>query len=253
MGDSGHTSGSVGLSRPLVVAHRGASLAFQENTLTAFDAAVKAGADMVELDVRLSADGVAIVSHDIDVSVETDGQGLVGELTSAELARFDVPTLIDALDLLAGRALVDIEVKNLPGERDFDSPKESVAHEVVRVVDELGMRDGVLVTSFNWLAIERVRDVAPDVETGFLTLPSIDPNAALVYARGRGHAFVLPHVYAVMDAGSAFVEQAHDDGVRVATWTVDDPERIAELFGWGVDAVITNDPATGVRVRDSIR
>ena len=65
---SSPTIGSVELSRPLVIAHRGASLAYPENTLEAFEAAVLAGADMIELDARLSADGVAVVSHDQDVS-----------------------------------------------------------------------------------------------------------------------------------------------------------------------------------------
>jgi glycerophosphoryl diester phosphodiesterase len=269
MAISSSTSGSVELSRPLVIAHRGASLAYPENTLEAYEAAVQAGADMIELDVRLSADGVAVVSHDLDASKMTDGVGLVHQLTVAQLKRFDasrgserdpawdggrteIPTLVEALECLRGRAGVDIEVKNLPHEADFDSPAESVALEVVKVLDQLGMRGDVLVSSFNWLSIERVRDLAPDVMTGFLTSPAIDPRAGLVYARAKGHAFVLPHAYALVDAGEAFVRDAHADGLRVATWTVDVPEDLAQLFGWGIDAVVTNDPATGVRVRDGV-
>ena len=250
-----------------MIAHRGASLTHPENTLEAFEAAVQAGADMIELDVRLTKDGVAVVSHDLDVSNTTDGEGLVCELTLAELKRFDasrgrsrggpsewprteIPTLAAALALLAGRVRVDIEIKNLPDETDFDSPDESVAVEVVKLLDQLAVRDRVLVTSFNWLSIERVRELAPDVETGFVTNPAIDPKAALVYARGAGHAYVLPHSYALVDAGAPFVAEAHADGIRVGTWTVDDARDIAQLFDWGVDAVVTNDPATGVRVRD---
>jgi len=198
----------------------------------------------------------------------TDGKGLVHQLTVAELKRFDasrgtardatsgprteIPTLVEALECLRGRAGVDIEVKNLPDEADFDSPTEAVAAEVVRVLDQLGMRGDVLVSAFNWLSIERVRELAPDVLTGFLTSPAIDPKAGLVYARRAGHAYVLPHAYALVDAGEAFVTEAHADGVRVATWTVDVPEDLVQLFGWGVDAVVTNDPATAVRVRDRL-
>ncbi len=237
MGHSVSTSGSVELSRPLVVAHRGASLAFPENTLEAFEAAVAVGADMVELDARRSADGSLVVSHD--------------PVASGDDAR-KLPTLRAALELMAGRIQVDIEVKNLPEDPDFDSPDESVAVEVVKLVDELGLRASTLVSSFNWLSIERVRELAPDLRTGFLTHPAIDPHAALVYARQHGHAFVLPHAYALVDAGEAFVARAHAGGVRVGTWTVDVAEDIAQLFAWGVDAVVTNDPATGVRVRAAL-
>jgi glycerophosphoryl diester phosphodiesterase len=268
MGHSVSASGSVELSRPLVVAHRGSSLAYPENTLAAFEAAIAAGADMIELDARLSADGVAVVSHDADVAGTTDGTGPINELTLDQIRRLDagrgradratsqgrrhgIPTLREALELAAGRIQVDIEVKNLPGEPDFDSPDEACAIEVMRVIDDLRLRDSVLVSSFNWLSIERVRELAPDVRTGFLTHPAIDPRAALAYARQTGHTFVLPHAYALVDVGEGFVEQAHADGVRVGTWTVDVPDDIAQLFAWGVDAVVTNDPAAGVRVRDA--
>jgi glycerophosphoryl diester phosphodiesterase len=281
MSISSSTSGSGDLSRPLVIAHRGASLSFAENTMPAFEAAIAAGADMIELDVRLTADGVAVVSHDVDVSSTTDGVGLVHEMTLSELKRLDasggrdhgmdgagseparraeIPTLREVLELTAGRIGVDVEVKNLPDDPDFDSPAERSALEVVKLLDEFGLADAgsgagahVIVSSFNWLSIERVREVAPQLPTGFLTSPAIDPNAALVYARQRGHAYVLPHAYALVDAGEAFVARAHADGVRVGTWTVDAPEDIAQLFAWGVDAVVTNDPATGVSVRDSGR
>ena len=109
-----------------------------------------------------------------------------------------------------------------------------------------------MVTSFNWLSIERVRELAPEVRTGFLTTPAIDPRAALMYARQNGHAFVLPHAYALVDAGEASSPRPHADGVRVWAWTVDDPQDIARLFDWGVDAVVTNDPATAVRVREAL-
>jgi len=119
---------------PLVVAHRGASATHPENTLEAFEAAVRAGAKMVEFDVRLTADGVPVVLHDADVSRTTDGRGLVHELTFEELRRFSagrwegrrltVPSLREVLELLSGRAGVDIEVKHLPGEPGYDPSRE---------------------------------------------------------------------------------------------------------------------------------
>jgi glycerophosphoryl diester phosphodiesterase len=248
---------------PVVVAHRGASARLPENTLESFEAAVQAGADVVELDVRLTADGVPVVLHDLDVSVTTDGHGLVHELTLAEVKRLDasggrgaraeVPTLREALELLSGRAGVNLEIKNLPGEPSFDSPREAAAEVCVRLLEEVGFVGPVVVSSFNWLSIERVQELDPQIDTGFLTTAAIDPWAALVYVRSRGHAYVLPQAPPLYELGRAFVQEAHGQGVLVGTWTVDDPEAIERLYGFGVDAVATNDPEVAVPIRDRFR
>ncbi len=248
---------------PVVVAHRGASAVYPENTLEAFEGAIEAGADVVELDVRLTTDGVAIVLHDADVGATTDGSGFVHAMTLAEVKQLDasggrgpraeIPTVEEALRLLSGRAGVNLEIKNLPGEPSFDSPREAAATEAVRLVHELGFQGSVLVSSFNWLAIERVQDLDPELPTGFLTTALIDPWAALVYVRSRGHAYVLPQAPPVFEAGRPFVQEAHASGVLVGTWTVDDPEAIDRLFADGVDAIATNDPAAAIPIRDRYR
>jgi glycerophosphoryl diester phosphodiesterase len=248
---------------PAVVAHRGASRTDPENTFRAFDAAVKAGADYVELDVRLTVDAVAVVMHDLDVSRTTDGSGFVHQLSLEEVKRLDasggrgpraeVPTLRESLELLSGRIGVNIEIKNIPGEPAFDSPREAAAEQVVKTLDDLAFPGPVLVSSFNWLSIERIQVLDGAIPTGFLSPAVVDPRAALVYARSRGHAFVLPQAGALLDAADAFVEEAHAGGIQVGTWTVDDAEDIGRLFAMGVDAVATNDPAMAVPVRDRFR
>ncbi len=248
---------------PLVVAHRGASTTFPENTLEAFEGAVQAGADIVELDVRLTADGVPVIMHDADVASTTDGQGFLHTFTLAEVKRLrtsaahgsstGVPTLLETLEVLSGRAGINIEIKNLPGEPSFDSPAEGIVHAVIRVLDGVPFDGSVLVSSFNWLSIERVRALRPDFGTGFLTTGAVDPAAALVYARSAGHTYVLPQAPALFAGGAAFVQAAHEDGVSVGTWTVDDADAIARFFSWGVDAVASNDPAMAVQVRDRFR
>lgn len=250
-------------SWPLVVAHRGASAAYPENTLPAFEGAIDAGADLVELDVRLTADGVPVIMHDVDVSTTTDGEGFVHQLSLAEVRDLDasggrtdrvgVPTLEEALDLLAGRVGVNVEIKNLPGEPSFDSPAEAAAEAVVATLLGRAFPGPTLVSSFNWLSIERVRTLDGEIPTGFLTTAAIDPGAALVYARSAGHTHVLPQAPAVDAAGRGFVRQVHEAGLRLGTWTVDDPEAIERLFSWGVDAVATNDPAAAVPIRDRLR
>lgn len=267
-----YSDGPVALTRPpgefggrnLVVAHRGASSREPENTLAAFGAAVQAGADVIELDVRATSDGIPVVMHDADVSATTDGSGPVHTLTLAELKRLnasggreprqEVPTLAEALEAIAeaGPVAVDIEIKNMPGEPAFDSPREAVLQGALEAIERTDFPGALLISSFNWLTIERSREVAPHLPTGFLTVGAVDPHAALVYARQRGHDFVLPQSMALLQAGRDFVEEAHGDGIRVGTWTVDDEDELSTLFGWDVDAVASNDPVLAVGVRDRI-
>ena len=246
----------------LVVAHRGASARVAENTLAAFEAALADGADAIELDVRLTEDGVPVILHDPDVSATTDGTGFVHELTLGEVKRLnagvdqgqrqEIPTLAEALDLIRG-AGVNLEIKNLPGEPAFDSPREITLDAALDVLRDARFDGPVLVSSFNWLTIERARELAPDARTGFLTIAAVDPWAALVYARSRGHDFVLPQSPALVAAGPPFVRDANAEGVRVGTWVVDDEETLSTLFDWGVDAVATNDPRRAVAVRDRVQ
>jgi glycerophosphoryl diester phosphodiesterase len=246
-----------------VVAHRGASVEQPDNTIAAFEAAARAGADAIELDVRVTLDGVPVVIHDPDVSGSTDGRGQVHELTIEQIKQLDagagrgsrhqVPTLAEALEVAGRLGLsVDMEVKNLPGEPAFDSPKESVLEASLEVLRDAAVTVPILITSFNWLTIERSRDLAPEMPTGFLSIAAIDAWAALVYVRHHSHGYVLPQTPALLAAGEDFVRQAHADGIRVGTWVADEEDVLATLFEWGVDAVASNDPARAVTVRDRV-
>ena len=226
--------------------------------MAAFEAAVAEGADVVELDVRLTREGVPVILHDPDVSATTEGTGFIHELSLGEVKRLDaargrgdrqeIPTLVEALEAIGG-AGVDLEIKNLPGEPAFDSPREATLEAALEVLRAARFEGRVLVSSFNWLTIERARELAPEVMTGFLTIAAVDPWAALVYARSHGHDFVLPQGPALAAAGAGFVRDARTDGVQVGTWVVDDEDVLSTLFAWGVDAVATNDPALAVEVR----
>ncbi|HEX9411333.1 MAG TPA: glycerophosphodiester phosphodiesterase [Actinomycetota bacterium] len=248
---------------PAIVAHRGASATHPENTLASFLAAAGAGADMVELDVRLTADGVPVVLHDPDVSRTTEGSGSVHLMSLKELKRLDasggrgpraeIPTLHEVLEALSGRVGVDLEIKNLPGEPSFDSPREAIVMETLRLIDETRFDGIALVSSFNWLSIERAKERSPDIPTGLITTAAVDPWAALVYVRIKGHDLLLPQASALFDAGESFLDAAHADGIRIGSWTVDEPEAVERLFTMGVDAIATNDPAMAVPIRDRFR
>ena len=222
-----------------VLGHRGAPRVAPENTLDAFAAAAALGADGVELDVHRTADGELIVHHDADAP----GFGVLAEHSLAEIrrARPAVPTLEEVLDACAGLH-VNVEVKNLPGDADYDPDDQGA----VAVVDLLGARDGrddVLVSSFNLSSIDRVHTLAPDLPTGFLTVVGFDPIDAVTAAHGRGHGAVHPDVRSLIGpVAGATVAHAHDLGLAVNVWTVNDPEEIRRLAEAGVDAVITDVP-----------
>jgi glycerophosphoryl diester phosphodiesterase len=250
------------LARPMVVAHRGASLEQPENTIEAFEAAIDAGADAVEFDVRVTADGVAVVMHDPDVSRTTNGIGLVPELTLSDIQRLKislpgggaarVPTLEEALGCLAGRAGADIEIKNLPGEPGFTSDREEAVEATLEALDEVGFPGPVIVSSFNAQSIARSRQLRPEVSTGLLTSYDVDATEALTRAVGEGHPWVLPFVVKVLEAGEGFCAEVREAGAGLGVWIADDPSMARTLFAWGVDAVATNDPRTIVVVRDEL-
>lgn len=215
-----------------VLAHRGMSARYRENTLEAFAAARAVGADGVELDVRRSADGVLVVHHD---PLLPDGRALAAVPTS-ELPP-EVPTLEDALEVCRGM-VVDAEIKNLVTEPGFD-PEETAAQETATLLVRLGMAGSAFVSAFAIASVDAARAAEPSVPTGWLTLASYDQLDALALAAARGHAALQPRHEAVT---SDLVAAARAKGLQIHTWTVDDPERIRYVADCGVDIVITNVP-----------
>ena len=224
-----------------VIAHRGASAAAPENTIEAFRLARELAADMVELDARRTADGQVVVHHDAHLA---DGRAIV------DLQRSDLPAhvcdLADALDACEGMQ-VNIEIKNWPDDPDFDAT-EQVAEQVVALVQARGDVARVLVSCFHRPTLERVRQVDPTIATAFLFIlvEGTWEELAVGLAEAGHRAF---HPYDGM-VGEALVAAAHDHGLEVNVWTVDDPARMAELVALGVDGLCTNVPDVARRVVD---
>lgn len=247
---------------PVVVAHRGASATHPENTLAAFEEALRVGVAFVEFDVRLTRDGAAVVHHDPDVSRTTDGTGAICDLTAAEVARLDagapgapqrVPLLAEVLDLISGRAGVAVEIKNLPHEPGFTPDTEPIAEAVAHELRRTAFDGPVLVISFNPASIAAARALAPQVATGLLVPGRDDPTPAIALARTAGHDMILPGTWAFLPVGERFVSQAHGAGLRVGTWVVDDAPTVTRLVGWGLDAIASNDPAMAQAAVDAAR
>jgi glycerophosphoryl diester phosphodiesterase len=153
-----------------------------------------------------------------------------------------LPTLAEVLDECRG-LLVNIEVKNLPKDADFD-PDESVAAAVVELLAARGGADRVLVSSFHLPSIDRVHALAPEVPTGFLTVMTPGPLDAIATAVVGGHRAVHPFFGVLADdAGTKVVAEARAVDVAVHTWTVNDPDDARRLAAAGVDAIITDVPA----------
>lgn len=216
-----------------VIAHRGASAAAPENTVAAFRLARELGADWVELDARRTRDGQVVVNHDAELA---DGRIIV------ELDRGDLPAsvcdLADALDACEGMS-INIEVKNWPTDPDFDED-ERVARAVVALVQERRLHHRVLVSCFHYPTIQLVRQLDPAIPTAFLLMiidRSWDELAADVAADGH----VALHPWDVV-VDQALIDAAHAHGLEVNVWTVDDPDRMAQLVAMGVDGLCTNVP-----------
>jgi glycerophosphoryl diester phosphodiesterase len=221
------------VSGMLVLAHRGANRLAAENTVPAMREAVDRGADGVELDVHRTADGALVVRHDAD----TPG-GPLGELTLADVRRDlpDVPLLAEVLDVCRGR-LVNVEIKD-PDPRAASAVVDLLA---TRRTAAAGPADDVLVSSFDLGTIDRVRELAPTVATGFLSF-GLDPHSALLLAVEHGHSAVHPDVWTLLNVDvDAFVARAHDLERQVNVWTVNDVAQLERLRDAGVDAVITDD------------
>jgi glycerophosphoryl diester phosphodiesterase len=192
------------------------------------------GADIVELDVRRSADGLLVVHHDAHLP---DGRA-VATTTKDEMAR-SIPTLDAALDACAGMA-VDIEIKNDEGEPGFDATRR-LSDDVVALVLGRGDADRVFVSSFDLASLERVRAVTADVATGYLV--GAPPEGVVDLLAREGHQAVHPWWETV---DPAFVDFCHAAGIAVNVWTLDDPDAMVRLAGWGVDGICTNVPDIAV-------
>lgn len=218
-----------------VIGHQGAPRVALGNTLPSFRAAGRLGADGIELDVRRTADDGLAVHHDAHLS---DGRALL-DVASGELPD-TVPDLDGALASCAALNVVNVEIKNSPFDGDFD-PTLGVAEQVVEVLlaRPLGERAHVLVSCFDLPTLDRVRQLAPGLATGWLTMGFATVAQDMAAVAERGHRAVHPHHQAVdVDV----VARAHDAGLAVNAWTCDEPDRIRWLAAIGVDAVITNVP-----------
>jgi glycerophosphoryl diester phosphodiesterase len=241
--------------------HRGTGLSLQgttapENTVAAFEAAAAEGADMVELDVQHSADGVLVVIHDDTVDRTTDGTGCVGLLSLAELQALDagvgtaaegsgvsIPTLDQALGSVAIDVNVEIKINEDPACPASDRPQ--LAADVVAALQTIDGGRRALVSSDDADVLGEVEALAPGVETGLVTLSPDD--LATVEQRG----FDALHL-ATLAVNQDIVRATHDKGLLLHVWTENAPSRMETFIGYGVDMIISDEPDLLVQAVDAV-
>ncbi|HEY0187127.1 MAG TPA: glycerophosphodiester phosphodiesterase family protein [Cellulomonas sp.] len=235
-----------GAVRPLVVAHRGNSAVAPQNTLAAFEAAWRAGAGSIELDVQLTADGHVVVIHDDTVDATTDGTGTVTALSLAETRALDagswfspayrgqrVPTFAEVVDLLVRRPGIDLLLE-IKGSWDVEQVRL-----VTGPIAAAGLRDRVIGQSFWPETVAAVAEADPGLRRGLLVGEA--PDDLVQRCTELGAATCNPHG-GLLEVDPGLVGRLHAAGVQVMVWTLDEPEQWAAALALGVDAIITDRP-----------
>lgn len=238
----------------LVYAHRGASAAYPEHTLPAYEESLRLGADGVECDIRLTADGVAVLWHDDTVDRCSNGTGRVSAMTLAQLRALDIynwrngvpasdktqiMTLEELLELTTSHpSLVRLAIETKHPVKSGGA----IERELARLLQRFGIeadRERVMTMSFSRLAVARAARLLPALEHVYLVEKR---NRFVRNLRiPRGSTIIGPDVQFVLE-DPTFVERSHARGAKVYVWTVDDPLVADHCRQLGVDALATNRP-----------
>jgi glycerophosphoryl diester phosphodiesterase len=228
------------VSRPLVIAHRGASAQEYENSLAAFRLAGRLGADGVELDVHATSDGALVVHHDEAIGGVHIPTSTVAAVRAQRLPNGEAPPLLDeALRAIDPRLRVYVEIKTLPPTWDA---------QLLAALDSGPHPAGYAVHAFDHRLLARLGALRPSLPRGVLSASyPIRPLVPLVDAGAVG--FWMDR--ALVDGDLAAL--LHIAGAALIAWTVDDPIEMVRLAGLGVDGLCTNRPDVGRRTMDAFR
>jgi glycerophosphoryl diester phosphodiesterase len=242
---------------PRVMAHRGASAEYPENTMPAFHAAVESGADYIELDVHCTRDGEVVVVHDERLSRIASDDRVISEMTFAELEAVDaafnfspqgdgtpfrgrgirIPKLSEVLSSWpAMRFVIEFKPRNLV-----------IADATLEIVQQTGMERRVLFASEHLPPIARARAVAPKIPTNLPTAEIVSfvqsLSMGVVSAAASGDALQIPPEHqGIRLATREIVAAAHRSGLEVHVWTINEQAEMEEMLSLGVDGIITDHP-----------
>jgi len=233
------------LSRPVIFAHRGAAKYAPENTLASFQKALDLGAVALELDITLTKDEEIVVIHDDSVDRTTNGKGPVERLNwsemkgldagswfSAEFAGESIPTLMDVLDLVKDKALLNIEIKNAHRRNGL------LVANAVKVIREAKSQANVIFSSFVPANIRLISEGLPECPRALLTQAGLIGKCEIELLRSLSPELIHPHFSSL---SAYFIQQEHAHQRRVHTYTINNPEQMRTCMDWKVDGFFTDD------------
>lgn len=241
----------------LIIAHRGNSSIAPENTLPAFAKALAARADLVELDYHHSSDGVPVVLHDDTLDRTTNSLAILGKeklpvaaVSAVEIAKVDagmwfgddfvgtkLPTLVESLAAIQAGSTTLIE------------RKAGDAATLVKLLEQEKLTDKVVVQSFDWEFVKACRQLSPTLT--LCTLSGKAANKEQIEAAAATGADVI--VWNHEKLRSDQIDLIHRLGKKAWVYTIDDPQKTASFIAAGIDGVITNKPATMIKVRSQLK
>jgi glycerophosphoryl diester phosphodiesterase len=240
-------------NRPTIFAHRGARAYAPENTLAAFNLAVQQGADGIEFDVQLSADGKVVVIHDKTVDRTTDGRGKISELHLDTLKQLDagaffdsafrgerIPTLSEVFQTVGQKILMNIELKN-----EYFS-WDSLPDRVAEIVNDHKVEQRVIFSSYNPIALIKIKGILPKIPCALLAHGGAKGKLECSWGyKILGCQALNPPLSSVTEA---LVQKVHASGKRIYPYTANIPDEINRLLTLGVDGIITDDPVLANRL-----
>jgi glycerophosphoryl diester phosphodiesterase len=245
-------------NNPLIIGHRGACALAPENTIASFKLAVEHGADYVELDAKLSADGQVMVIHDQTVDRTTNGTGRVNQLTLAQLKALDagskfnkkfagekIPTLDEVFKAVGKDVKVNVELTN------YASKNDDLVAKVVEIIKDNKMESRVLFSSFLPRNIALAHKLLPEAPYGILCLEGLAGALSRSFLMKRlSPALVHPYL---KDTNERLVKREHKRGRKVNVWTVNDDQDIRRLIKMDVDGIFTDDPLKARKILSEIK
>lgn len=215
------------MNQVLTIGHRGAKGHAPENTIASFEKAIEMGVDMIELDVHLSNDLVPMVIHDDTVDRTTLATGNVANFSAKKLQQLGVPSLEDVFTLVQNKCSINIEIKVYAATQPVLDVLQSSSFDV----------DKIIISSFDWHVLQEIRFQNDTIKLGVLT--ETDISLAIGFATFI-KAFAIHPYYHLLTAEN--VEKIKEKGLKLYTWTVNEPEDITFVKSLQIDGIITDFP-----------
>lgn len=242
-----------------IFAHRGYSAIYPENTMIAFRKALEVGADGIELDARLTADGQIVVMHDATVNRTTIGDGVVRDMTFAEVTALDagikkglvyenelVPSLEQVFKELGGKLLLNVELCNYT-----ESDERTLSDAAGELVEKYHLEKSVIFSSFRFNNLVYIKDKHPEISCALLAKSGVK---GLLARNLLNHSLSVdalhPHF---SNVSCAMVRKEQQCGRQVRAWTVNESDELIRLYRLGVDAIFTDEPVEAIRLYNSER